>query len=48
MSLTAKLDQIVVTIEESNDLFKMNLEELQASQEAREMGLKQRNFNKVT
>ncbi|XP_050875121.1 uncharacterized protein LOC127078732 [Lathyrus oleraceus] len=42
-SLTVNFDYIVVFIEESNNLAEMKVEELQASLEANEMRLKQRN-----
>src|ERR1051325_11647435 len=42
-SLTTYFDYIVVTIEEAKTLSEMKLEELQASLEAREKRLKQRN-----
>lgn len=44
--LTANFDYIVVSIKESNNLYEMKGEELQASLEAREMRLKQRNLER--
>lgn len=41
--LTAKFDYIVVSIEEFKNLAEMKVKELQASLEAQEMRLKQRN-----
>lgn len=40
--LTGSIDYIIVSIEESKNLAKMKVEELQASLEAHEMRLKQR------
>lgn len=46
--LPVKFDHIVMANEESKDLSKMKLEELQASLETREMRLKQRDSEKAS
>lgn len=47
-ALTSKFDHIVVAIKKSKNLSEIKLEDLQASFEAHEMRLKQRNSQKVT
>lgn len=47
ISLTSKFSLTVVAIEDSKDLSEMKLEELQESLEVHELGLKQKNSEKV-
>lgn len=47
-TLTAKFDHIVVATKESKNLYEMNLKELKASLEARELRLRHGNYEKVT